>query len=224
MRIKYHSVSKGTTDSYVVYPVAIHFFQRAFYLYGWGETPSQQNPQPFTWHSYRLERILSIEVLSWDDSYQTRSLKQQIYQGDRVNYLYTPNYIKDQLELAYGFNFHYDSDVMLLRFDRDYHQRYIKDTIRHATFKRIENISQVKEFIVRQLEEGDRSKNRLLEIIDRHPDDAYYQLHYRVGDNNVIMRLRGWSFNVEVLLPLRLRQTMASEIQKSSRLYFETIS
>lgn len=224
IKIKYRSVSINLIDDYIIYPVAIHYYQRAYYLYAFGETPQSKKIKLFQWYSYRLDRIVKLDVLSWNFSATTKSIQSQIYQQNQENHLYTPNYIREQLELAYGFDFYRDVDIMLLRFDRDYHQRYIKDTIRHATFESIEDIEQVKKFIIQQLNlvnnfTGFKEQESLLKIVDSHSNDAYYKLRYRVGDNNVIMRLRSWGFNVEVLLPGRLRQKMKEDIQQTYNLY-----
>jgi len=225
VKINYRSASQNETVKCIIYPISLYYYQRAYYLYAFGTTPHIQDlASSGQWYNYRLERIIDLKVLSWDFSQITQLLKTQIYQQDKVNYLYTPDYIKEQLEFAYGFNFYHESRMMLLRFDRDYYQRYIQDTIRHATFTKLESITEVKNFIIEQLfleknKLSDKQQSKLLTIVDRFPDDAYYKLRYRVGDNNVIMRLRSWGFNVEVILPCYLRQKMKKDIQQAYKLY-----
>ena len=225
IQIKYRSASKNEIVTCIIYPISIYYYQRAYYLYAFGTTPySQDLTVSGQWYNYRLERILDLKILSWESSSITKLLKSQIYQQDNLNYLYTPDYIKEQLELAYGFNFYRESKTMLLRFNHDYYRRYIQDTIRHATFTRLKNITEVKNFIIEQLalkkdKTLNRQQSKLLTIIERFPDDAYYKVRYRVGDNNVIMRLRSWGFNVEVILPGDLRQKMREDIQQTNQLY-----
>jgi CRISPR-associated protein (TIGR03985 family) len=224
IQINYRSASKNTLDRYIVYPVSIHYYQRAYYLYAFGETPDRTNCQALEWYSYRLERILSLQELTWDFSDTTRLLGMQIYTGDRINYSYTPDYIQEQLELAYGLSFYRKPNTMLLRFDRDYYQRQIKDTIRHSTFEKIEDIIEVKNLIIELLRaETDKNTSRrqekLLAKVKCASEDAYYKLSYRVGDNDVIVRLRSWGSNVEVILPWDLRTLIKEDIEKNYRSY-----
>jgi len=224
IQIKYRSASQNTINSYIVYPVALHYYQRAYYLYAVGETPAQTNSQTFQWYSYRLERILFLKELTWNFSDTTKLLKAQIYPGDRVNYCYSPTYIQEQLELAYGLSFYRQANTMLLRFERDYYQRQIKDTIRHSTFEKIADLTEVKNFIIQQLKsETDKGKKhgqeKLLAKVEQNCEDAYYKLRYRVDDNDAIVRLRSWGSNVEVILPWDLRQQIKQELEQACNLY-----
>jgi CRISPR-associated protein (TIGR03985 family) len=224
IQIKYRSASQNTINSYVVYPVALHYYQRAYYLYAVGETPTRTNSQTFQWYSYRLERILFLKELTWNFSDTTKLLKTQIYPSDRINYCYTPTYIQKQLELAYGLSFYRQTNTMLLRFDRDYYQRQIKDTIRHSTFEKIADLTEVRNFIIQQLKsETNKGKKheqeKLLAKVEQNCEDAYYKLRYRVDDNDVLVRLRSWGSNVEVILPWDLRQQMKQELEKACNFY-----
>jgi CRISPR-associated protein (TIGR03985 family) len=231
IKIKYLSASKNKISSYIIYPVSIHYYQRAYYLYAFGETPERHNklsPKnlslPFGWYSYRLERILNLGKLSWDDSPIAQSLKSEIYSGDRVNYPYTPEYIHEQLELAYGFSFYREAKTMLLRFEPDYECRYIKNTVRHQTFEKVEDVKEVKYLLLEQIkiETDPVLKERQKQLLDKvmlNPEDAYYKLRYRVGDNDVIMRLRSWGHNVEVISPWDLRSQIQEELEKTCNLY-----
>jgi CRISPR-associated protein (TIGR03985 family) len=52
-----------------------------------------------------------------------------------------------------------------------------------------------------------------LKLIDRRSaSDAYYAVWIRAGDINVMMRLRDWRPNGEVIAPLSLRQDIAKEV------------
>ncbi|RMG05700.1 MAG: TIGR03985 family CRISPR-associated protein [Cyanobacteria bacterium J055] len=53
------------------------------------------------------------------------------------------------------------------------------------------------------------------------PSDSYYLIKYRIGDNNVIMRLRAWGANVEVLFPSDLRDKMRSDLEKLWKRYLD---
>ena len=211
----YNSASKGTKSACIVYPVCLYYHQRAYYLCAFGKSPHSESE--LSWHNYRLERIGDLNELSWDDSEITRQLKQKICDRGEVTSEYTPEYIKEQLEIAYGFDFYRSPATMLLRFNRDFDRRYIKDTIRHETFESIDSHS-AKDLIADETKERD-TKTYLGNKVDSAQDDAYYTLRYRVGDNNVIMRLRAWGYNVEVLLPSDLRQRMRNDMERNWKLY-----
>jgi CRISPR-associated protein (TIGR03985 family) len=67
-------------------------------------------------------------------------------------------------------------------------------------------------------EEGDRF--RVLQILkNRNPQDVYYGAWIRLGDINVLMRLRDWRPNGEVILPFSLRQQMAEEARQELCFY-----
>ncbi|MEO1802759.1 MAG: TIGR03985 family CRISPR-associated protein, partial [Cyanobacteria bacterium J06629_2] len=219
----YNSASKRTKSHCIVYPVCLYYHQRAYYLCAFGQSPHSESG--LSWHNYRLERISKLEELSWDDSEITRELSHEIYdrQGKieshlgEVMYEYTPEYIQEQLEIAYGFDFYRPEATMLLRFNRDFDRRYIKDTIRHETFTAIDSDA-AKDLIAYGIKNEDVQAD-LKNKVQMAQDDAYYTLNYRVDDNNVIMRLRAWGHNVEVFMPLDLRQRMRDDMEQNWRLY-----
>lgn len=51
------------------------------------------------------------------------------------------------------------------------------------------------------------------------PLPTSYSLHYRVGDNSVIMRLRAWGHNVEVLFPDDLRDRIIKDLHAAYQVY-----
>jgi len=68
----------------------------------------------------------------------------------------------------------------------------------------------------------DTSKEQqlLLTTLKARPKtDAYYQVLCRVGDRNVMMRLRAWRPRVEVFLPLELRQSVYEDVHQEWQLY-----
>ena len=109
---------------------------------------------------------------------------------------------------------------MLLRFNRDFGDRYIQNTDRHRTFKQID-FKQAKSSIQQQSKtDADLTNSqKLTKILERNSQDIFYLLDYRVGDNNVIMRLRAWCPNVEVIYPWSLRQRMRENMELTWRLY-----
>ena len=211
VKLKYQSASEGKPYEAIISPVRIDYHQRAFYLCGFGIRDSETE---LSWHNYRIDRIEEIEELenSRDDLPQDLQV-----QGERANQQKLIEEIEDRLVDAYGFDFYRDKQTMLLRFDRDFHDRYIANTWRHNSFKQI---TPSKEEIYPLIEGSNPANSKLLKKrIAAHPNDAYYRMNYRDGDNSVIMRLRAWCPNVEVLFPYDLRDRMREDIQNTWNLY-----
>jgi len=241
IKLSYNSARVGDTIDCIIYPVCIYYVQRAIYLCGYGESPDRKTE----WYNFRLDRIEEMTVLQWKDKNLPISLKQR-YQKSSLPH---PDEIDLKMTQALGFDFYLPPQLALLRFDRDYHDRYIKNTIRHETFEEI-SYQQAKRLIQRQgkvknpnlqqlqLKKSQQQKfqrqqqqqqlqqQKLLNILEqRSPSDAYYQLFIRYQDNknrdnNVIMRLRAWRPKCEVLLPWDLRQEIADDIKKEFELYW----
>lgn len=109
---------------------------------------------------------------------------------------------------------------MLLRFNHDFSRNYINNTDRHPTFIKINREENLKQLIIKHQDLTEKQQQYLLDKIqDTTNNYDYYSLNYRVDDNNVIMRLRSWSPNVEVILPWNLRQRMKQDMEKTWKLY-----
>ncbi|MGK7875796.1 MAG: TIGR03985 family CRISPR-associated protein [Xenococcaceae cyanobacterium] len=212
IQISYHSASLNKKGKYLVYPVCLYYYQRAYYLCAFGQAPPNQNRKQVQWYNYRLERISKISKLSWDEPNLPFS-SQQILDQEQI---YSPAYIQSQLESAYGFDFYQKKEVMLLRFDPDFARRYIDNSFRHQTFEKIEDIEEVISIISQS---GGELKDLLTAYVKEFLNSAYYVLSYRQNDNNVVMRLRAWGPMVEVLLPLDLRQRVREDVEKTWEFY-----
>jgi CRISPR-associated protein (TIGR03985 family) len=208
VKLVYRSAKFGTVEC-IIYPVCIYYVQRAIYLCGFGQPPSQQGE----WYNYRLDKIEQMTVLQWQDATISPVLRH------RQQNLPTPDYISTQMRRAWGFDFYLPATLMLLRFERTFHDRYIQGTFRHQTFKPLSQ-AQVK----RVIQDYGETKQRqaLLDIVQsRAKQDAYYSVVYRAGDTNVELRLRAWRPNVEVLLPWALRQQVCREVAQEQGFYLK---
>lgn len=205
----YRSARLGEREC-LVYPVCIYYVQRAKYLCAYGINPDGN----ITWYNYRLERIKSEQFLEWSDARVPQFLLDKYHQ----NQLPKPIEVQEAIKQVWGFDFYLPSGLMLLRFNRDFHDSYIKDTFRHETFNLVKSNKQIIELIKKSANSLEQEQY-LLEVVKQYPQDAYYTAKYRINDNNVIMRLRAWGANVEVLLPIELRDRMAKDIQATAKLY-----
>jgi CRISPR-associated protein (TIGR03985 family) len=213
LQITYHSAYLNQTKNYTVYPVCLYYYQRAYYLCAFGQRPQRTaNQPPVGWYNYRLERITKHKKLSWDTPHLPFS------KSDIINHpeQYNPDYIKQKLDAAYGFDFYEKSELILLRFEPDFAQRYIDNSFRHPTFEKLDS-SEAAQALIEQLNLP--NPQQLLARIHAYPNAAYYILRYRQQDNTVIMRLRAWGSKVEVIFPDELRQRMRQDIEQTWQLY-----
>ncbi|MFN6559458.1 MAG: TIGR03985 family CRISPR-associated protein [Nostoc sp. ChiSLP01] len=217
VQITYKSAKVGTKVDCIVYPVCIYYIQRAVYLCAYGESPDKQTQ----WYNFRLDRIQNMISLNWDNSELPLNLRQHYQRHTLPN----PDYIALEMSKAWGFDFYLPSQLMLLRFDRDFGDRYVKGTERHETFEEI-SYQQAQKLIKQKIKQPEQQT--LLKILDnRSSQDAYYQVFIRYQDekyrdNNVIMRLRAWRPKCEVLFPYELRQSIAADVAKEFQLYHQT--
>ncbi|WP_448564833.1 TIGR03985 family CRISPR-associated protein [Trichothermofontia sp.] len=208
LAITYYSARLDSQDRYYIYPVCIYYAQRAAYLCAFGETPITTGQ----WYNYRLDRIQALQPLSWQDTQLPECLR-QIYPRQ----LPTPDYIDTQLANAWGFDFYLAERTLLLRFERNFHDRYIRDTFRHETFTQI-SYQAAKRLIQQNCCPAEQQQ--LLAILKaRSETDAYYRAIYRDGDTNIRQRLRAWRPHGEILLPWHLRQAMRQEARAEYQLY-----
>ncbi|HAX80738.1 MAG TPA: TIGR03985 family CRISPR-associated protein [Cyanobacteria bacterium UBA11372] len=212
--LTYWNAAQQTTLAAVVYPVCIYYYQRGPYLCGFGELPPGET-KPLDWRNYRLDRIENIEPLSWEAARVPPALKQRYSTGK----LPTPDEIQLAMAEAWGFDYYQPALMLLLRFDREWDDRYIRNTDRHATFAAVDY--QTAGNLIRQTLKGEQREAMLKVWRARSPGDAYYRATYRQDDPNVMQRLRAWRPRVEILLPVELRERAAREVQQEWKLYHE---
>ncbi|MCL1475009.1 TIGR03985 family CRISPR-associated protein [Argonema antarcticum] len=196
-------------EEYIVYPVCIYYSHRAPYLFAFGQTPKDDGK--IDWYDYRLDRIQSLQQLKWDEV-NIEGFTQLVCQSK------TPNQIENYRNDAWGFDFYKPQELLLLRFDRYFHYRYIEGTERDELFTKIP-YKYAESQILNARIDSERKPEILKVFYSRSPEDIYCRVNYRTDDNNVIMRLRAWGAKVEVLLPWSLRSRMAKDIEDTWKLY-----
>ncbi|MBD2433785.1 MULTISPECIES: TIGR03985 family CRISPR-associated protein [Fischerella] len=217
IKLTYNSAKVRDTVGCIVYPVCIYYMQRAVYLCAYGESPLRQGD----WYNFRLDRIQNMIPLDWTNPQLPHILLQRYQQTS----LPTPDDIAVAMSKAWGFDFYLPAQLMLLRFEREFHDRYVKGTERHDTFAKI-TYQQAQHLIRREVQQAEPQRALLKILANRSPNDAYYQVSIRYQDhkyrdNNVIMRLRAWRPKCEVLLPFDLRQSIAAEVAKEFLFYHQ---
>ena len=206
--LTYRSAHQNLIKECVVYPVCIYFMEHAKYLCAYGSTPRGE----INWYKYRLDRIISkrIESLAWQDPRVPQLLREQ-YQA---NSLPTPKTVNAMLKEAWGCDFYKEIGLMLLRFDRDFHQSYMEGISIHHTFTAIDCDRAA--LLIKQYTPNPQHRQTLLEILHHRPTtDIYYQVYYRITDYYVVRWLRALGAKVEVLLPWQLREEIALDSQNT---------
>lgn len=194
-----------------VYPICLHYLRRAKYLSAYGIDPDSN----FGWHNYRLDRIASkiLTVLPWGDPRVPKELKELWHTGS----LPTPEMVQKELDAAWGFNFYLKKELLILRFKPAFAKWYVDNTARHPTFHQVE-YSELPNLINKKVPK--QEQQQLLKILqNRDKNDAYYTAWIRTGDINVLMRLRDWRPNGEVIAPLSIRIRMKEEANQESKNY-----
>jgi CRISPR-associated protein (TIGR03985 family) len=233
VRLIYRSIRYYETEfELITYPVCIYYFQRAPYLFAFGQIPQQLtegNPDLLSWYDYRLDRILSLQALSWEDgslpvTWRSKSRAASSPRLPRLLAEKTPELVQQEVAAALGVEIHRPIASLLLRFDRYFYGNYIANTERIKLFAEMGFEQAETRF------QGDPevktqglSLARWFSDRPRHKDSVFCLAQHRLGDNNVVMRLRAWSPNVEVLLPLSLRQRMTDDMQETWKFYSQTL-
>ncbi|HIK29868.1 MAG TPA: TIGR03985 family CRISPR-associated protein [Oscillatoriales cyanobacterium M59_W2019_021] len=199
-----------------VYPVCICYYKRAPYLFAYGRIPRDDGE--IGWYDYRLDRIQSVAEMTWQDDDLPLELKP--WQTAPK----PPQEVFDLMNEAMGFEFYQPYREMLVWFDPYFYGNYIEGTERASNFKKFSHSQALKWAATtakRDRLTGEEKQNLQSLLQSRLPSDSYYLIKYRIGDNNVIMRLRAWGANVEVLFPSDLRDKMRSDLEKLWKRYLD---
>jgi CRISPR-associated protein (TIGR03985 family) len=210
VRLTYRSARLfGEVAEYVTYPVCLRYFQRAPYLFAYGQSPRALGRDG--WYDFRLDRIGKLEQLQWTsvhDTLRDRCLRQAPP---------SPQTLRHALLEAWGFDVFSPAEMLLVRFNPYFHAHYVENTERETLLKAID-VNTAKR-LVRASVLHPAQQDSLLNIVAKKPKDIYCRVNYRADDPNVVMRLRAWGANVEVLLPWSLRSRMAKDMQDAWKLY-----
>ncbi len=189
-----------------VYPVCLHYARRAKYLSAYGYDPANV----LGWHNYRLDRIASSRVtpLAWDDPRVPEALATM----RRAGRLPVAQEVSTALEEAWGFNFYLPRQLLIIRFPAAFAQWYVNQTHRHPTFQPV-TYEELPALVKCEIKDPE-AKEKVLQVLAKGAStDVYYRAWIRLGDINIVMRLRDWRPNGEVIAPLELRQQMKREAQ-----------
>ena len=212
IQFDYWQRSTGKALPVTVYPVCLHYSRRAKYLSAYGDDPAGV----FGWHNYRLDRITSSHLTAfvWGAPQVPESLRAM----RRTGQLPTPEDVSAALDDAWGFNFYLPRRLLIMRFPSEFAHWYVDQTERHDTFRAVD-YKALPGLITQSIDDSDEQATVLGILAQRDPQDAYYRAWIRLGDINIVMRLRDWRPKGEVLAPLILRQRMQEEAEAELRHY-----
>jgi CRISPR-associated protein (TIGR03985 family) len=225
IRLVYRSIRYYEDEFEVMtYPVCIYYFQRAPYLFAFGQNPqqlSEGSSDSLSWYDYRLDRILSIQPLDWTDAslpatWRSKSSAASSQELPRLFAEKTSDYVQQEVAAALGIEIHRPIAPLLLRFDRYFYGNYIANTERAKLFAEMSFEQAERRF---QADPEVSSQGLFFAGGARDSPSVFCLAQHRLDDNNVVMRLRAWGPNVEVLLPLSLRQRMTNDMQQTWKLY-----
>ena len=199
---------------WIIYPVCVFYYQRAPYLFGFGYRGD--GVSRLQWYDFRLDHVRDLKVLDWAD----KGLSSEFLALRSMPPM--PDDIHDEMAQVWGFEFYRSAEWLVLRFDRYFYSNYIETTERAALFTKM-SLREVRDWVGRFPKEASPTsadvkvlQSRLAVLSDH---DQYCRVQFRMGDRNILMRLRAWGFNVEVLLPVVLRREIAIEVAKQSKMY-----
>jgi CRISPR-associated protein (TIGR03985 family) len=201
----------GEVKTYVSYPVCVRYFQRAPYLYAYGEHPCAEGS--LNWYDFRLDRIEALEILEWEDERVSEGLRDRCLRQSPPN----PEQVQQLLSEVWGFDIYREPELLLVRFNQYFHAHYVANTEREAFLVAVQ--PRVAKRMVRAANLLPSQQGSLLQVLQEKPKDIYCRVNYRQEDRNVLMRLRAWGGNVEVLLPWSLRLQMAKDAREVWKLY-----
>ncbi|MFQ3616760.1 MAG: TIGR03985 family CRISPR-associated protein [Cyanobacteriota bacterium] len=234
IRLVYRSIRYYEAEfELLTYPVCIYYFQRAPYLFAFGQTPQHLddgNAKSMSWYDYRLDRIQSLRLLDWADQSLPTEWQVKAQHSLPASMPFptlprrfaekTPEFVQQEVALAMGVEIHRPIAPLLLRFERYFYGNYIANTERAKLFVEMGFAQAEKRFQADpEISAQGLSLTKLFGDRPRHKSSVFCTAQHRLGDNNVVMRLRAWGPNVEVLLPLSLRQRMTDDMQETWKLY-----
>ncbi len=209
IQLKYCSAREFQEEfDWLVYPVCVFYYQRAPYLFAYGHQLAAPELQ---WYDFRLDHITTLKVLDW----QHPDLHPNLLVRRSAPPM--PDEIHQEMSDSWGFEFYRPSELMVLRFDRYFYANYIEPTERATMFTTMTHTEVSKQ--LSRIEETAQRQALQAVLENRSAADTYCRINFRSGDRNILMRLRAWSPNVEVILPYTLRQQIAQEAHQMGEMY-----
>ncbi|MEC4815893.1 MAG: TIGR03985 family CRISPR-associated protein [Scytonema sp. PMC 1069.18] len=221
VKLTYRSVKLyQETVNCIVYPVCIYYYQRAPYLFAYGQVPKREKENSWSkidWYDYRLDRILQLDELP--KNLEDANIPKHFVDKCQGKYPPNPDDIKEKMSEAWGFDIYQPKELLVLKFDQYFYGNNIKGTERDEMFIKISR-QQVEKWVKSYTPTASAEQKYLLSTLQsRSEKDVYCRVYYRANDNNIVMRLRAWGPNVEVILPWDLRQRMTKDIEATYKLY-----
>lgn len=218
LKITYKKFQTSPVITTIIFPVIFYYIKRGPYLYA--IRASEFEEPGYYWEGYRLDRILDVEILDWNNQQipvKLRELKDE-------NELPTPEEVEDSLYAdTLGYAFWKTRKMMFVRFERNHYRNYIQDTSRQKIFKEInfKNFQELNSDLDRFF--NNKEITLILQSLRREINEEYVfcLANFYEEDIDVFLRLLSWGKNVKVILPLELKEKVFQEIQSMMKQYQE---
>ncbi|MBD2436234.1 TIGR03985 family CRISPR-associated protein [Nostoc sp. FACHB-110] len=217
LRITYKKFQTSQAITTIIYPVIFYYIKRGTYLYAINDVAEFN----YIWEGYRLDRILDVEILDWENPQIPENLR-QLKDDDELP---TPEEVEDSLDAdVLGYAFWQDKKMMFVRFNLSHYSKYIQDTSRQDIFQEInlENLAEHRSML------EDFFNTREMSVIIKtlkaqHPKEQYVFCiaKFYAEDIDVFLRILTWGKNVKVILPLDLKNKIYTEIESALAVYQE---
>ncbi|MEH1896962.1 MAG: TIGR03985 family CRISPR-associated protein [Nostoc sp.] len=218
LKITYKKFQTSPVITTIIFPVIFYYIKRGPYLYA--IRPTEFEDEKYYWEGYRLDRILDVEILDWDNEQipvKLRELKDE-------NQLPTPEDVEDSLDAdTLGYAFWKTQKMMFVRFERNHYRNYIQDTSRQKIFKEInfQNFQELNSDLERFF--NNKEITLILQSLRGQINEKYVFCiaKFYEEDIDVFLRILIWGKNVKVILPSELKDKIFQEIQSTMKQYQE---
>ncbi|TFI52633.1 TIGR03985 family CRISPR-associated protein [Mastigocladus laminosus UU774] len=216
LKLIYKKIKNSQPVKTIIYPIIFYYIKRSPYLYA--IHPTELNGKRYQWEGYRLDRIIDVEILDWDDdkiSVNLRELKDE-------DKLPTPEQVEDSLDAdTLGYAFWKPQKMMFVRFDWGHYSKHIQDTPRQEIFQEI-NIENFQK-MDGKLEKFFKTQDIFLiqQYLNEQVNEKYVFCiaKFYEEDIDVFLRILTWGKNIKVILPVDLKEKIVQEIKSTLKNY-----
>ncbi|GAA6622107.1 TIGR03985 family CRISPR-associated protein [Scytonema sp. NUACC26] len=201
----------------IVYPVIFYYIKRGPYLYA--IHPTELEGERYHWYGYRLDRILDVEILDWNNE----QIPEKLLELKDEEELPTPEEVEFSLDTdTLGYAFWKPQKMMFVRFERIHYIKYIQDTSRQEVFQEI-NIENFHEIDGLEQFFNEKEIHLILKSLQKQMNENYVFCiaKFYEEDIDVFLRILTWGKNVKVILPIELKEKIFHEIESTLKVYQE---
>ncbi|WP_375495439.1 TIGR03985 family CRISPR-associated protein [uncultured Nostoc sp.] len=218
LKITYKKFKTSPVIITIIFPVIFYYIKRGPYLYAIRAAEFEESR--YDWEGYRLDRILDVEILDWENEQipvKLRELKDE-------NELPTPEEVEDSLYAdTLGYAFWKTQKMMFVRFERNHYRNYIQNTSRQKIFKEInfKNFQKLNSDLDKFF--NNKEITLIFQSLRGQINEQYVFCiaNFYEEDIDVFLRILSWGKNIKVILPFDLKEKIFQEIESTLKQYQE---